>query len=98
MGEWKHPVVLRVGLGFLVSLCPYAVTFTSTSHIFFFLDPSPGWLGSHKVVFLEDSLLRRTELSELISEWLFSLPTAEAYGDFFFFLICIMRIWWGGCK
>lgn len=70
-------MVLRVGLGFLVSLCPYAVTFTF-SHFLFFLDPSPGWLGSHKVVFLEDSLLRRTELSELISEWLFSLPTAEA--------------------
>lgn len=47
-------------------------------HFLFFLDPSPDWLGSHKVVFLEDSLLRRTQLSELISEWLFSLPTAEA--------------------
>lgn len=47
MGQGKYSLILWLGFSFLVSLCPWATTFTSTSHLFL---PPPcypllSWIG-----------------------------------------------------
>ena len=84
MGAVGTCTVLWSGPILLVSLYPWAVTFMSASQLFFFLDPSACWLGSHKTVFLEGRLVRRTELSGFILEWLlFLAPYWSTQGLFF---------------